>query len=242
MTSPVFLADDVWADPLVLAGPEGHHAARVRRVQVGEHVDVVDGRGTRAACTVVAVGRDTVELAVVERTTEQEASPRLVLVQALAKGDRGELAVELSTEVGVDEIVPWAAMRCVVRWDGERGAKAQARWRSTAREAAKQSRRSWVPGVGEVHSTAQLLERIKTAAATLLLHEAAGQSLSSSAIPAAGDVLLVVGPEGGLTPDELASFAAAGATAVRLGDSVLRTSTAGAAAVAVVSALTSRWR
>jgi 16S rRNA (uracil1498-N3)-methyltransferase len=242
MTSPVFLADDVSATRLVLTGPEGHHAARVRRVQVGEHVDVVDGRGKRAACVVASVGRDTVELTVVERTTEQQASPRLVLVQALAKGDRGELAVELSTEVGVDEIVPWSAARCVVKWDGERGGKAQGRWQSTAREAAKQSRRSWVPGVGEVHSTAQLLERIKTAAATLVLHEAAGHSLSSSAIPADGDVLLVVGPEGGLTPDELASFAAAGATAVRLGDSVLRTSTAGAAAVAVVSALTSRWR
>jgi 16S rRNA (uracil1498-N3)-methyltransferase len=163
-------------------------------------------------------------------------------VQALAKGDRGELAVELATEVGVDEIVPWSASRCVVKWDGERGAKAQARWQSTAREATKQSRRSWLPEVGQSHSTAQLLDRMKTAAATLVLHESAERSLASSDLPVDGDVLLVVGPEGGITSDELAAFTAARAMPVRLGASVLRTSTAGAAAVAVVSALTSRWQ
>jgi 16S rRNA (uracil1498-N3)-methyltransferase len=242
MTSPVFLTDDVSGDRIQLTGPEGHHAARVRRVRVGEHVDVVDGRGTRAACTIAAVGRDTVELTVVSRTSDRPLTPRLVLVQALAKGDRGELAVELATEVGVDEIVPWSAARCVVKWEGDRGAKARQRWRSTAREAAKQSRRAWLPDVREVHSTAQVLERMKTSASTFLLHESAERPLATCDVPAEGDVLLVVGPEGGITDDELASLLAAGGRAVRLGASVLRTSTAGAAAIAVVSALTPRWR
>lgn len=242
MSAPVFVAEDVSAERIVLTGPEGHHAAKVRRLRVGEAVDVVDGRGVRASCVVAAVGRDEVTLDVQGRTTEPPATPRLVLVQALAKGDRGELAVELATEVGVDEVVPWSAARCVVRWDGERGEKALARWRSTAREAAKQSRRAWLPAVQPVHSTRQLLELVRAADATLVLHEAATVPLATADLPDAGSVLLVVGPEGGLTEEELAVLTEAGAAVVRLGPSVLRTSTAGAAAAAVVSARTARWR
>jgi 16S rRNA (uracil1498-N3)-methyltransferase len=242
VSNPAFLAADLAADHIVLTGPEGHHAAAVRRVRVGEQVDLVDGRGTRAACTVAKVQRDAVELTVVRRTTEAASSPRLVLVQALAKGDRGELAVELATEVGVDVIVPWAAARCIVTWEGERGAKALARWRSKAREAGKQSRRSWLPEVREQHTTEQVLELVRGAAAALVLHETATRPLAGEALPAAGDVVLVVGPEGGIRDDELEAFEAAGARAVRLGSSVLRTSTAGVAAAAVVSALTPRWR
>jgi len=242
VSAPVFVADDVGDDRVVLSGPEGRHAATVRRVRVGEAVDVVDGLGTRASCTVAAVGRDTVELAVVRRTTEPVASPRVVLVQALAKGDRGELAVELATEVGVDEVVPWAAERSIVRWDGERGAKALARWRSTAREAGKQSRRARFPVVTEVRSTREVAELVRAAEASYVLHEAATAPLALQAVPTQGTVLLVVGPEGGVTEAEVAELTAAGAVAVRLGPSVLRTSTAGAAAAAVVSAGTSRWR
>jgi 16S rRNA (uracil1498-N3)-methyltransferase len=242
VSAPVFLADDVSGDRLVLAGPEGRHAATVRRVRVGEVVDVVDGVGGRATCTVAVVGRDTVELVVDRRTTEADPAPRLVLVQALAKGDRGELAVELATEVGVDEVVPWQAQRSIVRWEGERGAKALARWRSTAREAGKQSRRARFPVVAESRSTAEVAALLQGAAASYVLHEAATDPLALQAFPAVGDVVLVVGPEGGVTEDELAAFAAAGALPVRLGPSVLRTSTAGTAAAAVVSAGTGRWR
>jgi len=242
LTAPVFLTEDVSGDRIVLTGPEGHHAAKVRRLRVGEPVDVVDGRGTRASCTVAEVGRDEVTLDVLGRTTEPPSSPRLVLVQALAKGDRGELAVELATEVGIDEIVPWSAARCVVRWEGERGSKALARWRSTAREAGKQSRRAWLPEVRPVHSTRQLLDLVRAADATLVLHESAADPLATVDLPDEGQVLLLVGPEGGLTDEELAELTEAGAAVVRLGASVLRTSTAGAAAAAVVSARTARWR
>lgn len=240
MSAPLFLADDLRADRIVLTGPEGRHAATVRRLRVGEAVDLADGRGTRAACTVAAVRRDELELEVHARTTEPAPSPRVVLVQALAKGDRGERAVELATEVGVDEIVPWSAARCVVRWEGERGAKALARWRSTAREAGKQSRRAWLPEVTEPATTAQVAERLSSAHG-LVLHEEAADPLASVALRTDGDLLLVVGPEGGLSEGELATFREAGASVVRLGQSVLRTSSAGAVAAAVVSARTPRW-
>jgi 16S rRNA (uracil1498-N3)-methyltransferase len=242
MTAPVFVADDLTSDDIVLTGAEGHHAATVRRLRVGEEVDLVDGRGTRASCTVTEVGRDVVTLSVLRRTTEAAPAPRLVLVQALAKGDRGELAVELATEIGVDVVVPWAAARCVVKWDGERGGKALARWRSTAREAGKQSRRAWLPAVLELHTTQQVAQLLSDASVALLLHESAEQALAELELPDSGDVVMVVGPEGGMSDDEVEALRAAGGVAVRLGASVLRTSTAGAAAAAVVSARTSRWR
>lgn len=240
MSAPLFLADDVSADALVLRGTEGRHAATVRRVRVGEDVDVADGVGNRARCTVTRVGSDTVELRVVTRVLEPELRPRLVLVQALAKGDRGELAVELATEVGIDEIIPWSAERCVVKWEGVRGQRALARWRSTAREAGKQSRRARHPVLGDWLDTSELVLRM-AGATTLVLHEAADAPLARTDLPATGEVLLVVGPEGGIPDGELARLVVAGGRPVRLGSSVLRTSTAGAAAASVVSARTARW-
>ena len=240
MTAALFLCEDVSGDVVVLTGPEGRHAATVRRVQVGEAVDLADGRGTRARCTVAALGADTVELRVRERVVEPAPSPWLVVAQGIAKGDRGELAVELATEVGVDEVLPWAAARCVVKWEGARGERALARWRSTAREAGKQSRRARHPVVGAPVGLEALVVRA-SAATTLVLHEQASVPLASVELPADGELLLVVGPEGGITDRELAALSSAGATAVRLGASVLRTSTAGAAAAAVVSARTARW-
>lgn len=240
MTAALFLHDDLSGDTVLLAGREGRHAATVRRVKVGESVDLADGLGVRASCRVLSLGQDVVTLAVLSRVVEPEPSPRLVLVQAIAKGDRGELAVELATEVGIDEVVPWAAERCVVRWEGARGEKSLARWRSTAREAGKQSRRARHPVLTTWLETPALLERV-TGATCLVLHEAATEPLATTPLPADGEVLLVVGPEGGITDRELRQLQAAGGRPVRLGSSVLRTSTAGAAAASVVSARTSRW-
>jgi 16S rRNA (uracil1498-N3)-methyltransferase len=259
MSNPLYLAPSLEADVVVLEGPEGRHAATVRRTRVGEVVDLVDGAGTRCTGTVTAVARDSLTVEVTSRVKELQPTGRITLVQALAKGDRAELAVEVATEVGVDAVVPWQAARSVVRWEGERGHKALERWRSTAREAAKQSRRAWFPTVLDPLAT----DQIATLPGTLLvLHEAASTRLSSIALPRhrlvdrydasaapgsvtevdkSSDVVLVVGPEGGITDDELAVLTAGGGTAVRLGETVLRTSTAGAAAIAVVSALTGRW-
>lgn len=241
MSNPVFLADDLSGAHVLLTGPEGHHAATVRRLRTGEVVDVVDGLGTRATCVVTGVAKDLVRLDVTARSSEQAPAPRLVLAQALAKGDRGELAVEAMTEVGVDEIVPWAATRSVVQWRGERGAKGLERWRSTAREAAKQSRRAWLPVVPAAACTATVCKRVGAARLALVLDDGAQLPLAALDVPSTGEVVMVVGPEGGVTSDELTAFTDAGAVACRLGPTVLRTSTAGVVAAAVLLARSGRW-
>jgi 16S rRNA (uracil1498-N3)-methyltransferase len=158
------------------------------------------------------------------------------------KGDRGELAVETATEAGVDGVIPWRAARCVAKWEqGPRGEKALARWRSTVREAAKQARRPWVPTVSAPVSTAELARRVGEVERTLVLHESADDVLRASDLPASGDVLLVVGPEGGISDAELDTLVAAGARTVRLGPDVLRASTAAAVALGAIGALTDRW-
>jgi 16S rRNA (uracil1498-N3)-methyltransferase len=190
---------------------------------------------------VTGTGRDVLHVQVHSVEIDPEPTPRLVVVQALPKGDRGELAVETMTEVGVDVVVPWAAARCVTRWRDARGAKALAKWRTSALAAAKQSRRAWFPEVTDLASTADVSALLTTGSAAVVLHEEATEPLARLDVPSAGDVVVVVGPEGGLTPEELTAFRDAGATAYRLGDTVLRTSTAGTAALAVLLART-RWR
>jgi len=231
VTPPLFLLDALpVGDHAVLDGPEGRHAATVKRLRAGEAVLLGDGCGVLASGVVAAVGRDVVELTLTDRVVAPAPSPRVVVAQALVKGDRGELAVELATEAGVDAIVPWTAARCVARWAGDKGL---ARWQRTAREAAKQARRAWVPPVAGL---------VAAADCALVLHEAATTPLAEVELPAAGEVLLAVGPEGGITDDELALLTAAGAQAVRLGPEVLRASTAAAVALGALGVLTGRWR
>jgi 16S rRNA (uracil1498-N3)-methyltransferase len=243
-TLPVFLVAQLPdTDNAVLDGPEGRHAATVRRLRAGESLVLSDGSGGLARCVVDTVERDSVGLVVQRRWTEPRPQPRVVLAQALIKGDRGELAVELATEAGVDEVLPWRARRCVARWeDGPRGDKALTRWRTTAREAAKQARRAWCPSVGEPVDTPALAVRAGQAELAVVLHESASRGLVDVPMPASGDLLLVVGPEGGITDEELDTLAAAGALPVRLGPTVLRASTAGAVALGALGALTRRWQ
>jgi 16S rRNA (uracil1498-N3)-methyltransferase len=243
MGPPVFLAEGsrLGSDQIVLDGPEGRHAATVRRLRPGERADLTDGAGTLVECVVATAGRDSLVLEVTARRSEPAPEPRLVVVQALPKGDRGELAVEMMTEAGVDVIVPWAAARCVTQWRPERRDKALGRWRNTAREAAKQSRRAWLPEVTEPATTGHVAGLIAGASLAVVLHEAADHSLSGLEVPLEGDVVLVVGPEGGLTDEEVEEFAAAGGVPALLGRTVLRTSTAGVAAAALVLARSGRW-
>jgi 16S rRNA (uracil1498-N3)-methyltransferase len=241
MSPPVFLCERLSSDRILLDGPEGRHAAAVRRLRPGERADLTDGAGLVVECVVTSVGRDSLELQATARRHEPAPEPRIVVVQALPKGDRGELAVETMTEVGVDMIVPWAAARCVTQWRPERRAKALGRWRTTAREAAKQARRAWLPEVTDLASTADVAARVADAALAVVLHEEAERPLSGLRIPAEGDVVVVVGPEGGLTAEELTAFAAAGGVPALLGPTVLRTSTAGVAAASVLLTRTGRW-
>ncbi|MCB5164794.1 16S rRNA (uracil(1498)-N(3))-methyltransferase [Streptomyces bambusae] len=246
MTAPVFVVDKVPAGPqFVLDGPEGRHAVSVKRLEPGEEVVLTDGRGAWAEGVVAAAeGKDRLVVDVRTVAEEPEPAPRITVVQALPKGDRGELAVETMTETGVDAIVPWQAARCITQWRGDRGAKSLAKWRNTAREAGKQSRRVRFPEVTEALSTKQVAALLAEADLAVVLHEdrdADSGALALAELPAAGSIVVVVGPEGGVSPEELAVFAEAGARPYRLGRSVLRTSTAGTAATAVLLARTGRW-
>jgi len=224
-----------------LSGSEGRHAAKVRRVRVGERVDLGDGAGRVAECVVREVGSDDLSVEVLACRIELEREPRFVVAQALPKGDRGELAVELMTEAGVDAIVPWAAQRSVVQWSGERGERARGRWVAHGREAAKQANRSRVPEIEALVDTPTLAKRVRAAALAIVLHESATEPLVELPIPDAGEVLIVVGPEGGVSQAELTALRNAGARVCRLGPEILRTSTAGVVALAVLSARSCRW-
>ncbi|MEU9568456.1 16S rRNA (uracil(1498)-N(3))-methyltransferase [Streptomyces massasporeus] len=245
MTAPVFVVEHFDAGGggrYVLDGPEGRHAVSVKRLRAGEDVVLTDGAGRWAECVVLGTeGKDRLILQLDSWSEEPAEQPRVTVVQALPKGDRGELAVETMTEVGVDAIVPWAAARCITQWKGDRGAKALGKWRATAREAGKQSRRVRFPEVAQAATTKQVAALLAGADFAAVLHESGEAPLATAELPATGDIVLVVGPEGGVAPEELALFEEAGARAYRLGRSVLRTSTAGTAAAAVLLARTGRW-
>jgi 16S rRNA (uracil1498-N3)-methyltransferase len=238
MTEPLFLLDDL-TDPLPmvgahlrLAGDEGRHAAVVRRIRPGEIIMIGNGRGHGVRGVVLGVDGTGLIIEVINQLTSASKSRRFVAAQALAKGDRSELAVEMLTEIGVDEIVPWQASRSIVRWSPDRTARSLAKWRSTAREAAKQSRRLTVPQVSEPVTTSQLAQRLASADLALILHEEAKESLTEVDLPAVGMVLIIIGPEGGISDEELAELSRAGARLVSISDAVLRTSTAGVVALA----------
>ncbi len=225
-----------------LDGPEGHHAATVRRLRVGESLQLADGSGLVAQGTATEVEPGVVTIRVTCLTEARPHGPRFVLVQALAKNDRDERAVEAATELGVDEVLAWQATRSIVVWRGERAERARRKWVTVAQAAAKQSRRATVPVVDGPLTSSDVARRIETAVAAYVLHEAADVPLATDDLPADdGDILLVVGPEGGITPEEIALFVSAGARPVRLGPTVLRSSTAGPAALAVLAAK-DRWR
>lgn len=253
MTSHVHWVPDlagVDAGSLVeVTGDEGHHAVAVRRLRAGEPVRLTDGAGCCVVGTVVEVAKRRFTVRVDERHVVARPRPRITVVQALPKGDRGELAVEMLTEVGVDSVVPWAASRCVAVWRGERATKSRNKWVATSREAAKQARRDWFPEVTELATTSDVVGVLQAADRAFVLHEEAADPLGGvlgapehPGLNGSESIALVVGPEGGVSPEEVAEFIRAGARAVRLGHEVLRTSTAGVAATAAVLAHTSRWR
>ena len=222
-----------------LDGDEGRHAATVKRMREGEVIHLCDGQGTRAIASVVKVHKNSLDLSIDQFTFEESPEPRFVVVQALAKGERAELAVEMLTEVGADAIIPWRAEHSIGKWDSvEKGLE---KWRRTSRESAKQSRRAWIPEISNLKSTAEVCELMSQAQSVFVLHESADQALAACAIREQGTIMIVVGPEGGISPDELAAFSSAGARVVHMGASVMRTSTAGAIAVGGLLMRSQRW-
>ncbi|WP_300266470.1 16S rRNA (uracil(1498)-N(3))-methyltransferase [Microbacterium sp.] len=222
-----------------LTGAEAKHAAVVRRLRVGESISVGDGAGVWLEGKVTDVSAARVDVEIISRSEADAPATRLVLVQALAKGDRDELAVQAACELGVDDIVPWQASRSISRWDGPKAVKGRQRWATIVREAAKQAHRAWVPEVTEPLTAAQLVSF--AAGKRMLVLDPTATARLSTVRADDRDIVLVVGPEGGITPEELEKFEAAGAERVRLGETVLRTSTAGPAAIAVLSSALGRW-
>ncbi|MFF4346661.1 16S rRNA (uracil(1498)-N(3))-methyltransferase [Streptomyces sp. NPDC001530] len=248
MTAPVFVVEHFNAESggrYVLDGPEGRHAVSVKRLRPGEDVVLTDGAGRWADCVVLGTeGKDRLIVQMGTVAEEPAEEPRITVVQALPKGDRGELAVETMTETGVDAIVPWAASRCITQWKGDRGLKALAKWRATAREAGKQSRRVRFPEVADAMTTKQVAALLAKADLAAVLHEdteLGTEPFATAELPSAGEIVLVVGPEGGISPEEVELFTEAGARTFHLGRTVLRTSTAGTVAAAVLLARTGRW-
>ncbi|MBI3215635.1 MAG: 16S rRNA (uracil(1498)-N(3))-methyltransferase [Mycobacterium sp.] len=243
MSEPLFYIDavpDVGA-LAVVDGDEGFHAASVRRIRVGERLDLGDGAGTIAHCVIEEAGKARLSARVLARRTVAAAEPAVTVVQALPKSERSELAIELATEAGADAFIPWQATRCVARWDGPRAEKGLRRWRAVARSAARQSRRPYIPEVCDIASSAGLVARLADVDLVLVLHESATARIAETVIAQAKSIALVIGPEGGVTDEEVAALTAAGAAAVRLGPSVLRTSTAAAVALGALGVLTPRW-
>ena len=247
MSDPVFLiepaaiADCAVGDVVQVSGPEARHAVGVVRLGSGERIDLVDGHGRRIVGSVVAAsGSDDLRVRVERLVEEPVPQPRIVVVQALPKGEHGELAVDLMTQAGVDLIVPWAAQHCVAVWRAEKAVKGRGKWVAAAERAAKQSRRARVPEVADLVSIEGVRGLVRSAAQAIVLHESATVSIADVPLTTVGDLVLVVGPEGGIAPSEREDLAAAGAHEALLGPHVLRSSFAGAAA-AIAVASRGRW-
>ena len=240
MTEPLFLADldaPEVGELVALTGDEARRAAEVRRLRVGDVIPISDGNGTAVRGPVATADKTGLSITVEEVLHSPEAPVKYVAVQVLPKGDRAELAVEMLTELGIDEIVPWQSERSVVRWAPDRAERGLTRWRATAREAAKQCRRFRVPTIAMPMTTAELALRIAQTDLTVVLHEGAEEQLGSFDVPTSGEVMFIIGPEGGLTEEEVDTFTAAGGRAALISENVLRTSTAGIVALAQLQAL-----
>jgi 16S rRNA (uracil1498-N3)-methyltransferase len=245
MAATLFYADTIPAvgATAIIDGDEGFHAATVRRIRPGEALVLSDGAGTLAECVVENADKRSLTARVTARQTAPRLRPMVTVVQAIPKAERSELAVELATEAGADEFIAWQAERCVARWDGDRATKGLRRWRAVARSAARQSRRAWIPEVTGPLTTGELCDYLRTrpGAVALILHESAERPLAEVPMAQAESVVVVIGPEGGITDAEVAALTAVGAVPVRLGPTVLRTSTAAAVALGAVGVLTPRW-
>ena len=246
MSLPVYLVPTLAGvsvgEIVEVTGDEAHHAVVVRRTREGEAVVLTDGRGAQVTGEVVAVGKRAMKMRVDTLSRSAEPTPAIWVVQAVPKGERGERAVEVLTEIGVSRILPWAAERSVGQWRGERAEKSLAKWRSTARESGKQARRTWAAEVVALIDTPELVGLVQEVDLALVLHEEGADSFADVAVPSEGTILIIVGPEGGLTEGEVSALTEVGAVPVRLGSEILRTSTAGVVASAAVLSRTRRWR
>lgn len=245
MVEPLFFAEDAElssiGETFTLSGPEAKHASVVRRMSAGEAIQLTNGRGLRIRGTVASSAQEFLVIKVSSAEVEPKPAVQITLVQALAKGDRDELAIQAATELGASQVIPWQAERSISRWDGNKVEKGVQRWHLIVQEAAKQALRVWVPSVGEPLTTKQLSGLVKSFDQVLVLDPTAELGMTSADLIQSGTLAVVVGPEGGISNAELQSLEAAGAVRVHLGQHVLRTSTAGMAAISALQAKLGFW-
>ena len=265
MSLPVFhcatAAEAVSGHVLTVGEDVAGHAVRVRRIGPGEQIEIVDGQGTRARGTVTAASATRMDLDIAEVTTEAAMRPRLVLVQALAKGDRDLQAIEAATEIGVDEVIPWAAERSIADWPAKKREKMAAKWDHLLQAASLQARRSRFPRLHELVRGTALARKLAETDAVFVLHETAQHRLSQALRDLTGGgcsghdstddrtassagpdrIVIVVGPEGGISGGELEALEGIGATTVRLGPTILRSSSAGSAGLVMTQNSLGRW-
>jgi 16S rRNA (uracil1498-N3)-methyltransferase len=238
---PLFIVENIPdRGDLVIEGDEAHHAGSAARIKVGEKINVTNGKGRIAEVEVLDINKRNIGCRILEVRDETRAKVVLTVIQALTKGDRARETIELLTEGGAELIIPWQAARSIGQWKDDKDA--QGKWRSWAKEATKQSRRTWIPEILDLHTTAQVKRRIQDSDLAIVLHENGAEAFSeivTSAPPR--EILLIVGPEGGISDDELASFVSSGARSTRLGKPVFRSAHAGVAALAAIQAAFGIW-
>lgn len=238
---PLFIVENIPdRGDLVIEGDEAHHAGSAARIKVGEKINVTNGKGRIAEVEVLDINKRNIGCRILEVRDETRAKVVLTVIQALTKGDRARETIELLTEGGAELIIPWQAARSIGQWKDDKDA--QGKWRTWAKEATKQSRRTWIPEILDLHTTAQVKRRIQDSDLTIVLHENGAEAFSeilTSAPPR--EILLIVGPEGGISDDELASFVSSGARSIRLGKPVFRSAHAGVAALAAIQAAFGIW-
>ena len=254
MTLPVFLTETplAGASGTITVGPEvAGHAVRVRRMDAGEELELIDGTGVRLRGTIQEGTSESLTLSVTDVTEEPQQRPRLVLVQALAKNDRDIQAIEAATEVGVDAVIPWAAQRSIADWPAKKAHKMAAKWANVLTAATLQARRARVPELGELIRGTAVTQLVTPTSRVIVLDETESSGLTEAVndlgegSTTQGDIdeiVVIVGPEGGITPAEVDALVSAGARTAVLGPTILRASTAGPVALAIVQTLLGRWK
>lgn len=254
MTLPVFLTETplAGASGTITVGPEvAGHAVRVRRMGAGEELELIDGTGVRLRGTIQEGTSESLTLSVTDVTEEPKQRPRLVLVQALAKNDRDIQAIEAATEVGVDAVIPWAAQRSIADWPAKKAHKMAAKWANVLTAATLQARRARVPELGELIRGTAVTQLVTPTSRVIVLDETESSGLTEAVndlgegSTTQGDIdeiVVIVGPEGGVTPAEVDALVSEGARTAVLGPTILRASTAGPVALAIVQTLLGRWK
>ena len=221
-----------------LSGDEGHHAVKVMRLQIGEQIKIADNLGNWVSGAITEVGKKSLKINVSERGNAEHLKPELILVQAVTKSDRTKEMLELLTVAGADQIIPWQAQRCISKWKSDSTDK----WLTTIKESAKQARRVKLPVLSDAVTTNQLVKLFQAEDQIIVLHESAQLNLSQfNFVEYTKRILIVIGPEGGISEEEIAQLTSAKAVVVRMGENVLRSAHAGFAALSGIQTLIGRW-